>query len=168
MKTKRKLAQNVWYEVRTAVNIGEPLFLLPPATVLLCRVLLEANKRFPFEMRGFQLNGAWLTFYIKPADGFQLPKIMQWVKQTFSFRFNMRTGRMGHVWGERYWSRVLDGEPPEGAEEVDWGAVEAVAKTEIPKVFAYKLSWDSLWLDGVTITTGVSAGNAAQFAPPPG
>ncbi|MDR2445031.1 MAG: hypothetical protein LBD44_03745, partial [Spirochaetaceae bacterium] len=35
------------------------------------------------------------------------------------------------------------GEPPEWAEEVDWGMVEAKAKTEIPKGMTYKLSWDS-------------------------
>jgi hypothetical protein len=45
-------------------------------------------------MRGFQLEGARLTFYIKPDDGLQLPKIMQWMKQTFSARFNARTGHV--------------------------------------------------------------------------
>jgi hypothetical protein len=25
------------------------------------------------------LGEAWLSFYIKPADGYQLPEIMQWV-----------------------------------------------------------------------------------------
>jgi hypothetical protein len=35
-------------------------------------------------MRGLVLDKAWLSFYIKPADGYQLPKIMQWLKQTSS------------------------------------------------------------------------------------
>jgi hypothetical protein len=44
---------------------------------------------------------------------------MQWVKQTFALRFNRRTARTGHVWGDRYRSRVLEGEPPKEAGEVD-------------------------------------------------
>ncbi|MDR1468878.1 MAG: hypothetical protein LBT00_06255 [Spirochaetaceae bacterium] len=43
--------------------------------------------------------GSWLTFSIKPNDGFKLPKIMQWLKQTFSLRFNLMTGRT-RAWRE--------------------------------------------------------------------
>ncbi|MDR0637395.1 MAG: hypothetical protein LBG27_00560 [Spirochaetaceae bacterium] len=99
MKMHRQLQQNIWYKVRTEVNIGEPLFKLPMAVVLLHRMLREIKKRYPFEMRGLKLEGARLTFYIKPDDGFKLPLIMQLLKQTFSLRFNIMVGRKGHVWG---------------------------------------------------------------------
>jgi hypothetical protein len=62
-------------------------------------------------------------------DGLQLPAIMQCLKQIFSVRFNLRVGRTGHVWGDRYWSKVLEGEPLEWAGEVDWAAVEVAAET---------------------------------------
>ncbi|MDR0637349.1 MAG: hypothetical protein LBG27_00325 [Spirochaetaceae bacterium] len=68
--------------------------LVPEAGTLLHRILRETKERYGFEMRGFQLEGARLTFYIKPDDGLQLPKIMQWMKQTFSARFNARTGHV--------------------------------------------------------------------------
>jgi hypothetical protein len=61
--------------------------------VIFCRVLLDAKERFDFEMRGLVLSGALLSFYIKPADGFQLPEITRWMKQTFSVRFNIVTWR---------------------------------------------------------------------------
>jgi hypothetical protein len=51
------------------------------------------------------------------------------LKQTFAVRFNRHTGRIGHIWGDRYWSRVLEGEPPEGAGEVDWVAVDVTTET---------------------------------------
>jgi hypothetical protein len=143
MRQQRRLAEDVWYGVRTAVNIGEPLFELGWTEKLLCRVLQDAKGNYSFEMRGLRFEGAALTFYIRPEDGKELPDIMQWIKQTFSVRFNVIVGRTGHVWGERYWSEILAGEPPEWAEEVDWGMVEAKAKTEIPKGITYKLSWDS-------------------------
>ncbi|MDR0638575.1 MAG: hypothetical protein LBG27_06715 [Spirochaetaceae bacterium] len=76
MRKPRELAENVWYEVRTAVNIEEPLFRLPAAVVLLHRILREIRKRYPFEMRGLKLEGAWLTFYIKPDNGLEMPLIM--------------------------------------------------------------------------------------------
>jgi hypothetical protein len=150
MRENRKLAKNVWYEVRTAINVGEPLFQLEFAAVLLYRVLCEARGRFAFEMRGLATGDEWLIFYIKPADGFQLPRIMQWVKQTFSVRFNVRTGRTGHVWGERYGSEILPGEPPEGVFPVDWARVEEMAKTPISKAMTYELAWGSpQWAGGM-------------------
>jgi hypothetical protein len=53
-----------------------------------------------------------LTFYIMPADGFPLPEILKWLKQVFAPRFNGQAGRIGHVWGDRYWSKILEGAPP--------------------------------------------------------
>jgi hypothetical protein len=133
MRKQRILAQGAWYKVRTAINDGEPLFREQQrAKALLFRLLLEAKGLFTFEMSGFALEGEWLSFYIKPADGFQLPKIMQWLKQTFAVRYNLRTGRTGHRWGDRYWSEVLEGEPPEGAAAVDWKAVKAEAEPPTP------------------------------------
>ncbi|MDR0638347.1 MAG: hypothetical protein LBG27_05500, partial [Spirochaetaceae bacterium] len=61
MHKPRKLKQNTWYKVGTEVNIGEPLFRMQMAIVLLHRVLREIKKRYPFEMRGLRLEGAWLT-----------------------------------------------------------------------------------------------------------
>jgi hypothetical protein len=37
---------------------------------------------------------------------------MKWMKQTFAQRYNRWAGWIGHVWGDRYWSRILEGEPP--------------------------------------------------------
>jgi hypothetical protein len=99
MRLKRQLEEDVWYEVRTGINVGEPLFRLGWAMVLFYRVLREAKGQFKFEMRGLVIEGVWLTFYIKPEDGFKLPKIMQCLKQTFSVRFNFRTGRT-RTWRE--------------------------------------------------------------------
>jgi hypothetical protein len=49
------------------------------------------------------------------------------MKQVFAQRYNALTGRSGHIWGDRYWSRILEGEPPEGAgAEAAFGAVAGV------------------------------------------
>jgi hypothetical protein len=157
----------VWYLVSTAVNIGDTLFQLPWTEKLLCRVLCEAKGNYSFEMRGLMFEGATLSFYIKPADGKELPDIMQWIKQTFSVRFNVIVGRTGHVWGERYRSEILAGEPPEWAKEVDWEMVKEKAKTEIPADVTYELSWDSPRDEEIRLKLSTSRKNPPKPAAPP-
>jgi hypothetical protein len=77
------------------------------------RVLREAGKRFAIEVRRLVIEADRVSFCIKPADGFMLPVVMQWIKQTFACRYNAMKRLDGHVWGDRYWSKVLEGEPPE-------------------------------------------------------
>ncbi|MDR2785273.1 MAG: hypothetical protein LBB83_05105, partial [Treponema sp.] len=58
----------------------------------------------------------------------ELPAIMKWLKQTFAQRYNRETGRTGHIWGDRYWSRILEGEPPENEKN---GGAAAVSNTGV-------------------------------------
>jgi REP element-mobilizing transposase RayT len=155
------LKQGVWYEIRTRVNNREPLFRRYTALALFARVFRETKGRFDFEILGLRLEDDWLRFYIKPANGLELPAIMQWLKQTFAQRYNRLAGRIGHIWGDRYWSRILDGEP-ELVEEVSAGEQKA--------------AWGGgVWNYGVSPHGGKSAANPAfppnfplLFAPAPG
>jgi REP element-mobilizing transposase RayT len=114
MRKLRDLQQDVWYEIRTAINNREPLFQVRQALALFRRVFEETKQRFVFEITGLRLTDEWLFFYIRPADGFELPDILKWMKQTFAVRYNRLMGRTGHIWGDRYGSVILEGEPPEG------------------------------------------------------
>ncbi|MDR2784753.1 MAG: hypothetical protein LBB83_02445 [Treponema sp.] len=104
-------------------------------------MLRDTELRFVFEVRYLRLKDDWLTFYIKPEDGLELPKIRKRLKQTFAERYNRETGRTGHIWGDRYWSRILEGDPPEDKE--NGGAATAAntgvrphnGKNEGPPVF---------------------------------
>jgi REP element-mobilizing transposase RayT len=132
MRTLRELKKGAWYEIRTAVNNRKPLFQSKRAMKLFARVLDDAAARFDFEIRGLCLKDARLVFHIKPADGFQLPRIMQWLKQTFAVRYNLLHGWTGHIWGDRYWSRIADGELPEDAECCSSTAADAGAEELSP------------------------------------
>jgi REP element-mobilizing transposase RayT len=111
MRQLRILGQGVWYEVRTRINNREPLFRRPGALGIFEKVFHEAMLRFTFTIRDLSLEDDWLRFYIKPEDGLELPDIMKWMKQVFAQRFNAASGRIGHIWGDRYWSRIVEGEP---------------------------------------------------------
>jgi hypothetical protein len=92
---------------------------------------------------------------------------MQWVKQTFSVRFNMIVGRTGHVWGDRYRSEILAWEPPVDAKEVDWEMVKEKAKTEIPAGMTYELSWDSPRDEEIRLKLSASRKKRPKSAAPP-
>jgi hypothetical protein len=112
------------------VNNGEPLFCTRPNMGLLMQALFKARGIYEFRVSGPQVS-----FYIRPADGFQLPDIMQWMKQTFAVRSQIRFADLllefyashktpclepqedGAYLGDRYWSKILDGEPLPDAEE---------------------------------------------------
>jgi hypothetical protein len=69
-----------------------------------------------------------LSFYIKPADGLSLPEILKWLKQTFAVRYNVKTGRIGHIWGDRYKSVIVEGDPPGDKREEATGEPKAAVK----------------------------------------
>jgi REP element-mobilizing transposase RayT len=117
----------VWYEIRTRINNREPLFRRYAALAIFAQVFRETTLRFVFEIRGLRLADDWLTFYIRPADGLELPVIMKWLKQVFAQRYNRVDGRIGHIWGDRYGSRVVEGEV--GEEEVGEGC--GASKAEV-------------------------------------
>jgi hypothetical protein len=168
MAKNRELGADVWYKVWTEVNVGEPLFQLGYAKTILNAALRDTKKRRKFEMRGLKIEGSWLSFYIKPENGYELPKIMQWFKQTFSLWFNEHTGRKGHTWGERYESEIVYGELPEDAKEVIWEDVNAEANKPVPRKIPYTATWDSLRTPGMTLKTDISLKNPPTSAPPPG
>jgi hypothetical protein len=113
MRSLRILAAVACYFVSTAVNNREPLFWCLRERTRFKRVLDEAHVFYAFVLYGLCFDGPTVSFYIKPADGFELPEIMQWIKQTYAYRYNVYDGRTGHIWGDRYASKVLTGEPPE-------------------------------------------------------
>jgi hypothetical protein len=41
---------------------------------------------------------------------------MKRLKQVFAQRYNRDEGRIGHIWGDRYWSRIVEDAEAEGAE----------------------------------------------------
>jgi hypothetical protein len=90
------------------------------------------------------------------------------LKQTFAVRFFRRTARTGHVWGDWYWSRVLEGEPPEWAGEVDWETVDVAAETGEISFGTCPPDRVSPLTTGNPAETGFSPQTSARFPPSPG
>jgi hypothetical protein len=93
---------------------------------------------------------------------------MQWIKQTFSFRINVRSGRHAHLLGLRYESESNDWQPPPEAKPVDWDAVTAEAAKDIPVARTYTSVWDSLRVPELRLTSRISLRTPVNSAFPPG
>ncbi|MDR1095798.1 MAG: hypothetical protein LBL31_05370 [Spirochaetaceae bacterium] len=118
MRKLRVLAAGACYFVSTAVNNREPLFWSALERARFKRVLDEAREIRSFALYGLRFSGPTVSFYIKPDNGLQLPEIMQWIKQTYSVRYNVHDGRTGHIWGDRCWSVIVAGTPGDAEEYV--------------------------------------------------
>src|SRR5262249_7726053 len=46
-------------------------------------------------------------FIIQPGRGVSLSAVMQWIMSVFAMSWNRRHGLTGHVWGERFFSRII-------------------------------------------------------------
>jgi hypothetical protein len=73
------LAAVACYFVSTAVNNREPLFWCARERARFKRVLDEAHVLYAFVLYDLRFDGPTVSFFIKPADGLQLPEIMQWI-----------------------------------------------------------------------------------------
>jgi hypothetical protein len=167
MRKERELAENVWYYINTMLNNREMLFLLKRNRWLFRWTVSEAMGFYAFEIRGLRFDGAKVSFYIKPANGLELPDIMKWIKETFAVRFNLLDGRTGHIWGDRYASKILVGEPPE------WAEVYVFMATALPvkrgnwrrAAAARGFRWKAGNVDAAGRTPDAGNANAARPAP---
>jgi hypothetical protein len=128
------------------------------AVSLFNRVFREAGAFFPVEVRHPVIEADRVTFYIKPADGFWLPEIMQRLKQTFVGRYHVMKQHLdGHVWGDRYWSKVLEGGSAGRGEGGGWGGEISEARP-----------WEGPPADGDSHHAGKTAGNNGSPPDSPG
>ena len=109
MRKNRKLLEGAEYHVTARINRGEMIFLNPGDRELFVEILKRAKKRFNFSLKNFCIMGNHVHFLIKPGPGVSLSKIMQWLLGVFAQSWNKRHGLSGHLWGERFFSRIISG-----------------------------------------------------------
>jgi REP element-mobilizing transposase RayT len=70
----------------------------------------RAKKKFGFKLWNFTVMDNHIHFLIKPDEGVSLSKIMQWIKCNFAKKWNKMHNTKGHLWGERFFSRIIKDE----------------------------------------------------------
>lgn len=96
------------YHVTARANRRELVFASEGAKALFLSVLREAKARFDFRIENFCIMGNHVHFILRPARGECLSTIMQWTLSVFAIRYNKRFGLTGHVWGERFYSAIIE------------------------------------------------------------
>lgn len=109
MRTNRKLLEGAEYHVTARVNRGEKIFLAPEDRELFMGILNRAKKKYSFSLKNFCVMGNHIHLLIKPGPGVSLSKIMQWILGVFAQLWNKRHGLSGHLWGDRFFSRIILG-----------------------------------------------------------
>jgi REP element-mobilizing transposase RayT len=109
MRALRELKPGATYYVSSTVNRDRMDIRPAQFKILFLTIVLKAKKKFDFELWDFTVQGDCFHFLIKPGEGTDLSKLMQWLKCNFTKAWNKEVGlRRGHLWGERFYSHIIE------------------------------------------------------------
>jgi putative transposase len=94
--------------VTARANRGEFSFESERVKELFLRVVKRAKAKLSFVLRNFCIMGNHIHLMLRPIGGASLSRIMQWVLSVFAAAFNRMFGIQGHVWYDRFKSKVIE------------------------------------------------------------
>ena len=109
MRRRRILLEGAEYHVTARINRGEKIFLTPEDRELFMKIFKRAKKKFSFSIKNFCVMGNHIHLLVKPGQKESLSKIMQWLLGVFAQTWNKKHGLSGHLWGDRFFSRIIRG-----------------------------------------------------------
>jgi len=109
MRKPRILKQGAVYHVSARANRKEMIMERGAVKELFLEVVARARERYDFRLENFCVMGNHYHLLIRPGPGTNLSRLMQWIMSVFAMAYNRRHGLTGHVWGERFFSRIVDG-----------------------------------------------------------
>jgi putative transposase len=104
----RILCEGARYHVSARANRQEMIFAADETNILFLSVVKEAKRKFVFHLENLCIMGNHIHFIIRPGWGESLSAIMQWILGVFAMRYNRAHHLTGHVWGERFFSRIIE------------------------------------------------------------
>jgi len=108
MRKPRVLRDNGVYHVVARANRKEFIFYSEELKADFLKVVARAKKKFSFRLINFCVMSNHFHFMIAPGKGENLSRIMQWILSVFAVRFNKRHGYAGHVWYDRFKSKIVE------------------------------------------------------------
>jgi putative transposase len=109
MRRPRELKDGARYHVTARANRKEMIFDIDPMKELFLSVVKRAKAKYDFRIENFCIMGNHFHFIIQPLHNESLSTIMQWILSVFAMAFNKIKGFTGHVWGCRFFSRIIGG-----------------------------------------------------------
>jgi putative transposase len=102
------LQEGARYHVSARANRQELIFQEDGIKDLFLSVIRNAKRKYDFRIENFCIMGNHVHFIVCPGRGESLSSIMKWVLGVFAMRFNRLLRLTGHVWGERFFSKIIE------------------------------------------------------------
>jgi putative transposase len=130
--------------VTARANRKEMIFDADARKELFLTVIKRAKEKYSFRLENFCIMGNHFHFIIQPTHGANLSAIMRWILSVFAMAYNKIMGISGHVWGERFFSRIVEGlrQLLQIHEYIDDNPVKA---SQVEDRLAWR--WGGLWHD---------------------
>jgi len=103
----RQLQEGARYHVTARANRREMIFDACTMKELFLSVVKRAKTKYDFRLENFCIMGNHFHFVIQPGRGESLSAIMRWILSVFAMAYNKIKGFTGHVWGCRFFSRII-------------------------------------------------------------
>ena len=108
MRKPRAIKQNAAYHVTARANRQEMILEDEQFKMMFLEVVGQARKKYSFKIRNLCIMGNHVHLDIEPLGQENLSKIMQWILSVFAVRYNRLYDYKGHVWYDRFKSRVIE------------------------------------------------------------
>jgi putative transposase len=107
MRKKRAFIEGAAYHVTSRTNDKTQVFKYPAGSKTMLLVLKEAKEKFAFRLTNFCVMPTHIHLLIIPGEGGSLSQIMHWIKTLSAKRWNRIHGSIDHLWGTRYFARLI-------------------------------------------------------------
>ncbi|MCX7023350.1 MAG: transposase [Spirochaetes bacterium] len=107
MRKPRELKDDARYHVTARANPKEMILDKGQMKELFLSVVRRAKTKYYFRIENFCIMGNHFHFIIQPIHGESLSAIMRWILSVFAMAYNRISGFTGHVWGCRFFSRII-------------------------------------------------------------
>lgn len=107
MRTPRQLREGACYNVTARINRKELILDSKVIKELFLSIVRRAHRRYSFRIENFCIMGNHIHLLLKPENEDSLSSIMQWILGVFAMAYNKKRGLTGHVWGDRFHSRII-------------------------------------------------------------
>jgi putative transposase len=107
MRKPRHKVPGAAYHVCARANRQELILEDNQFKLLFLQVIKEAKKKYIFQLRNFCIMGNHVHLDIIPDKNNEISDIMRWILSVFAIRYNKIFGYKGHVWYDRFKSKVI-------------------------------------------------------------
>ncbi|MBI9104543.1 MAG: transposase [Spirochaetales bacterium] len=107
MRKLREKQVGAVYHVVAKANRGEFILNSINMKEMFMEILERAKQKYNFNLKNFCIMSNHIHLMIQPTKGTDLSKLMQWILSVFARRFNLFFGLNGHVWYDRFKSKII-------------------------------------------------------------